>query len=323
MARRPRFYRPGVVYECTSRTRDGIFRLRPSDESTEMILGVVGRAMHLWPSVKLHIQNPISNHNTWLLSSDDKPKDIPKFIGFVKSNISKELKRLYGLRSGIFERRERVIPISPDQLSLESRFRYVMAQGTKEGLVKSPRDWPGVTTVHALERGVALAGWWFDRTAESRARARGETFDKYEHATRYSVRVSRLPCWEHLTEDEWRTRVTEIVEDIVETESKRRNADGVDAMGAAAVQSMSASHRPTTLAQSPAPLVHAATRALRRAFRAIYELYCAAFRDAAEDQKRGKSNVAFPAYSFPPGQPMVPGAATDALEDLMLVLRPG
>ena len=66
-------------------------------------------------------------------------------------------------------------------------------------------------------------------------------------------------------------------------------------------------YRPTKLARSPAPLVHAATKAARKAFYEMYAWFVAAFRSAAEELKQGDREARFPVGSFPPGLPFVAG----------------
>jgi hypothetical protein len=56
-----------------------------------------------------------------------------------------------------------------------------------------------------------------------------------------------------------------------------------------------------------APLVHAATKAARKAFYDAYAWFVAAFRQAAEKLRQGDRNAAFPAGSFPPALPFVSG----------------
>ena len=81
-------YRPDLIYEVTSVTLGNSFALRPCRESTERIVGVYGRALRIFPAVRLHAFNPLSNHLTDLISSEE-PEQIPSFITHVKTNVSK------------------------------------------------------------------------------------------------------------------------------------------------------------------------------------------------------------------------------------------
>ena len=314
-------YRPDLVYEVTSSTLSGSFALRPCSESTERIVGVIGRALALFPSIRIHALNPLSTHTTELISASE-PKQIPAYIDFTKTNISKEIGALHGLREGVFsKRRASVLPIAPDEASLKWRLRYVLAQGTKEDLIESPRDWPGVTGVHALERGEALVGWWFDRTAEAKARGRGETFNKYDYGTQYLVPLTPLPCWDGLSSPAQRAMVTETIEEIVATEGARRAAERKAVLGPAAVMAFSPSYIPEKLERSPAPRVLAASATAHRALRRVLGEFCTSFWESSERLLAGALNVEFPAFSFPPGRRMTEGEAVPL--DLAFALAPG
>ena len=78
-------------------------------------------------------------------------------------------------------------------------------------------------------------------------------------------------------------------------------------LGVEAILAMDPQHRPAHLDRSPAPLVHAATKAARKAFYDAYAWFVAAFRQAAEKLRQGDHNAAFPAGSFPPALPFVSG----------------
>ena len=295
-----------MVYEVTSKTIAGSYALRPSDESDEIMLGVIGRAQFMYPSVKIYALNPLSSHTTDLLGSD-KPKELAKFIGYVKSNITREFNRLYGLRYGVFApKRAHVIPISPNRESLEWRLAYALSQGTKEDLVETPRHWDGVTGVAALEKGDPLEGVWFDRTAEGKARRRNETFDKYAYATRYQVKLSPLPCWDD-SDEKWRKRVTTIVDDIAAKAIERR---GDNVLGMEKVRAFAPTFTPEFVKRSPAPMVLAAGKKAYDALKGVLVDFCNAFRRASTSSRTpGAKAIEFPPFSFPPGLPMTPGDA--------------
>ena len=78
-------------------------------------------------------------------------------------------------------------------------------------------------------------GYWFDRTRESAARRRGETFGRYEYATAETVELDPLPCWKHLPVEEQHRRVASLVRSIDEQAAARRHAAGIRSLGVAAV----------------------------------------------------------------------------------------
>ena len=85
-----RMYEPDRVYEITARTIQGRFLLRPGDEENDIIAGIIGRGLAMYPEIQLYGVVVLSNHITWLLSSSE-PETIPLFTGYVNGNLSRKL----------------------------------------------------------------------------------------------------------------------------------------------------------------------------------------------------------------------------------------
>ena len=312
MGRPRRTYRPELFFEVTSMTAGGHYFLRPCAESIDAYYGVVGRALNVhFKTVKVHALNPLSTHSTEVLSACD-PEEIPLFVGFVKCNLAKELRRIHGIdpRQAIFEnRRARIIPIAPDQESVESRVRYCFSQGTKENLVASPRDWRGVSGVVALEKNQPVWGHWYDRTAEARARARGQVVQPREFATAYPVHFSPLPHWEPLGEKAWRQRVTDMIDEIAEKAAEKRTGT---VLGFDAVMEVSPMFVGEPPKKSPAPRLHAVGK---RAFDTLKKMIVSFTNACRAELERGREEPGYapqyPPYAFPPAGPMVRPASED------------
>lgn len=89
------------------------------------------------------------------------------------------------------------------------------------------------------------------------------------------------------------------------TAEMRRNESGREPAGVAAIRSQNPLGQPVKSKRSPAPLVHAASRLIRREMYKMYAIFVAAFREAAEQLKAGDRSARFPEGSFPPGLPFV------------------
>lgn len=298
-------YEPNVVYEVTCRTIQGRYLLVPSNNMIERVAGVIGRAQFLFKSISVYAVHALSDHMTWLLSASN-PAEISKFIGHVNGNISKEIGLLHDWPGKMWERRARPIPVL-DDTALVARFKYLLSQGCKEGLVEAPRDWPGLTCVHALIGDRPLSGLWFDRDAEHKHKRRKGGEDKYgplNFSSRYDVTFAKLPCWADLDDDAYEKRVRAMA-DTIRTETRAAfPRDTNPVLGAKAVMAFHPHYRPGTLARSPAPLCHASTRATRQEYKTRYRNFVNAFRHAAEQLKKGVVSVRFPPFAFPPRLPM-------------------
>ena len=309
MARSLRFVpEDGGLVEVTCRTIQARFLLRPSPLLNEMIVGALGRAQCLY-GVTCHLVIFVSNHWHALLTVDDA-EQLARFMDYVNSKVAREVADLVDWPDKVWARRYQSIPVSNEEKAQVARLRYGLSHGVKEGLVARAADWPGVNCVRAILEDQPLKGLWFDRTQEYAARNRGETFDRLKYATVEVLELTPLPCWAHLSPEEYRQRVAALVDDIeseAAAELKKRN---LQPLGVQAVLKQHPHTRPNRAKKSPAPRFHAATKAVRKAFWQTYAAFVAAFREAAEKLKSGDRTARFPLGSFPPGLPFVKAFAT-------------
>jgi hypothetical protein len=224
---------------------------------------------------------------------------------YVNGKLGKEVGRLVGWRHGIWSRRYTAVVVSDEEAAQVGRLRYLLAHGVKENLVERAIDWPGVHSVRAILEGKSLKGYWFNRKQEYAARNRGEAYGRLTYATEETFVLTPLPCWEHLSPEQYRERVAALVEEI-ESEAKAiRREKGLPVLGARAVLQQNPHKEPNRTKRSPAPRFHAASKAVRNGLREMYGLFLAAFRDAAEQLKAGDRRAKLPLGSLPPGLPFV------------------
>ena len=308
MARRLRFIpKPGTLVETTSRIIQGRMLLRPSSWLNEMIVGTIARAKRKY-GVRVCGIVVMSNHLHLFLEVDNA-KQLADFQCMVLSKIAREVARKTGWTEKVWGRRYTSIEIHESPEAQIERFHYLLSHGVKENLVARCTDWPGVHCAESLITGRPLVGYWFDRTAEYNARLRGQEYGPYTHAKLEQLAFEPLPCWKHLDPSQYRERVAAIVEDIetkAEADRKERN---IEPLGAPAVLRQNPTERPERVKRSPAPLVHAASRAVRKAYREAYRAFAVAYFIAAEKLRAGCRDVVFPDGCFPPRLPFVPLAA--------------
>jgi hypothetical protein len=303
MGRPLRMFEPGVVYECTSRTIQGRYLLRPSELVNALIVGIIGYALAKCPGIEIYGVHFLSNHATWLLSSSD-PSQVSQFMKAVNEHISKEMgdERVHDWSGSLWGRRYKPIAVIGEAMMIE-RMKYLLSQGCKEGLVATPFEWPGVTCVHALLRGEPLEGTWYDRTAFARALARkrqSEPVDLEDFGTPHVIEFAKLPCWAHMSDDQYREAIQSLVDEITEETAAEYQGK---VLGAKAILEMNPHDMPAEFVPTPAPVCHASSRADREAYRERYAEFVAAYRHAADLLRRGLHAV-FPLYSYPPAAPM-------------------
>jgi putative transposase len=306
MSRQLRFIPdPGALVEVTCRALHSRFLLRPGPRLNLIILGALARAQELYP-VRICAFAFLSNHFHLILEVDDA-RQLARFMGHFNSKLAREIGRLTGWREKVFGRRYQAILISNEEAAQIERLRYILSHGCKENLVERPQDWPGVHCVQALTEGKTLEGYWFDRTQEYLARRRKEDFGPLQYATRETLELEPLPCWKHLTPDQRQKRAAALVSEIEGEAAARRERTGTPPLGPAAILVQNPQSQPAKTKKSPAPAVHAVSLAVRRELRNAYFWFVAAYRDAAEKLRAGKSDPAFPTGCFPPALPFVGG----------------
>jgi hypothetical protein len=302
MARPLRFVPPNSIVEITTRTMQGRRLLRPSPELTDIILGVIGKAQAMY-GMAIHAFVVLSTHAHYLLSPTDAGQ-LALFMQFVNANIAKEAGKLHRWREKFWSRRYRSIVVA-DEKAAHARLRYIMAHGTKEGLVAKSEDWPGPHCIAALTSGEVLRGTWYDRSAEFAARQRSEKVRPSQFATSFDIELTPLPCHAHMTAEQRRTEYRHMREEI-QAEAAVENAKrGRKPMGVVAILAQDPHSRPASTDRSPAPFVHATERNVEHSFRAQYRAFVDAFRSGASrvrDRAR-ELTAMFPLWAFPPALP--------------------
>jgi len=303
MPRRLRYVPPGgALVEVTCRTLQARLLLRPSPLLREITLGVVGRAQRL-SGVAIHAFVFLANHYHLLVSVSDAAQ-LARFVGFLNSNLAREVGRIHEWRERLWSRRYEAILVSEEEESQVERLLYLARQGCKEGLVSDPLEWPGATSWQAMLDGRPLEGTWFDRTAEGLARRKGVELGAREFASPETVMLSPLPAWAHLAPEAQREQLRELL-DLARAEAEAMQREtGREPLGLEAVVRQDPHESPAQSKKGPAPLVHAASREVRRAYREAFRLFTAAYRRAAEALRAGVDAV-FPEGCFPPPGPFL------------------
>jgi len=294
-----------TLVHITCRTIQGRYLFRPGPQFNDLFLGALGKAQRDC-EVKINLVSALSSHFHLLLTVDDAQQSAD-FMRNFKSKLALETNRFTGWRGTVFECRYKMTAVTDEEKAQVAIFKYVLAQSVKEQLVERLEDWPGVHSIQALLDGASLTGHWFDRSQEHAARCRGEKYGEFRYATTETVILSPIPCWAHLSAEAYRRRVASLKEDIETEAAVGREKTGTEVLGVKAILAQDPLYRPEKLARSPAPLVHAATKAARKAFHEAYSWFVGVFRDAAEKLRRGNRGAPFPAGSFPPALPFVAG----------------
>ena len=159
-----RYLPPGkFLADITQRCLLGHYLLKLGKRLNLLVAGVVAKALEKYPVELIGLAVP-SNHYH-LLAAGTSQEDLSSFMNFVAGNVAKEAGRLHGWKGRLWEGRYHCTPVTDEEEIQVARLKYLLSQGCKEGLVNSPRQWPGVHCAKALMTGQGIPGVWVDRTA--------------------------------------------------------------------------------------------------------------------------------------------------------------
>jgi len=297
MPRKLRYLPAPALVEVTCRTLQRRFLLRPSPQLTEIVVGTLARAQQRY-RMRVCAFVYLSNHCHLLLHPTDA-KQLADFMRYVNSKIAREVARLHDWSEKVWGRRYADVVVSDEPEAQVARLRYLLEQGSKEGLVASPRHWPGASSTKALMRGDDAEGVWIDRTAQFRAYELGKPHPDALFTTRHRLKLSPLPCWKDIDEAHWRAEVRRMVREIED------RVDG-DVLGKRAILAQHPHARPATpVKPSPAPRFHAVRPRVRLNLELAYHLARRVYRQAYEDLLNERT-YEFPPGCFPPALAFVP-----------------
>ncbi len=293
----------GVLVEVTCRAIGARALLVPSPDPrrfNEVVVGVMGRALEVSP-LELCSTVWLANHMHCLLVVRDQ-QALSRFMHHLACNISKEIGgRLRNWRGCFWERRYDGIIVSHEPEAQWQRLKYHLSHSVKEGLCESPLDWPGVHAAKALVHGEPLEGYWFNRRQEWAAKNRGQDFGHYDFATRYLVGFSPLPAFRHLSPEDYRARIAELIREIEEEGEKQR--DGNPVAGREKILSQDPYEPPTRKTKrSSKPLFHVASKQARDDLKHELAAFLAQYWEASDALRGGNLKAAgwFPEGCYPP-----------------------
>lgn len=282
--------------------------MRPTRHIADLCRGVLARAVRVH-SVELHAFVFLSNHFHLLLTVPDAAC-LSAFMNFLNSNLAREIGRTVDWREKFWGRRYQAIVVSAEPAAQIERLVYLLRHGCKENLVRSPSDWPGASAVPSMLSGECVKGTWIDRTSLYRAARRKSGGSSGTHETVESFELTPLPCWRDLAPEVRRRHVLEIVRSIESETGRRALSTGREPLGRTRLEGLNPHQASARLSRRAAPLVHAASRAVRDAFRAEYRRFVDAFARASAQFRRASGRqwlrTSFPAGSFPPPGPFLP-----------------
>jgi REP element-mobilizing transposase RayT len=289
-----RMFEPNEIYFVTARCFQGRLLLRPSPETNEVLGGVLARGARL-SGVEVFAFVFASNHVHLLLRAPNG--NLPRFMQYLRTNISKKVGWLVGWRGAFWERRYSAEPVLDDE-ALFGRVRYILSHGVKEHLVRRCAEWPGLTSLSQMLGPPCRAFRWFNWTRRWTARnsVAGASRWSERWAESEELRITPLPSWAGQSP----ARGRRLLERAVAAIEREAAALKHRVLGRSRVLAQDPHHRPARLARAPRPYCHGSDPSLRLDYLERYRGFASAVMRASQKWRRGMFNVSFPEIAFRP-----------------------
>ena len=294
----------GALVEITQRTFEERFLFRPSSEVNAIFVGCLARAQK-HTAAEVHAVAVMSDH-FHLLASFRTVEQMARFMGHLKANLSKEINRLHGRRGPMYPGRYSHVVVTGEPEVQISRWLYLARQGTKEGLVASPHDWPGIQSAGTHVKADSLRGVWIDRTEFHARKKRGEQVEVTDVAEIEELRLQPLPAFAHWSRSKIRRELGKLVRQIERDTAAHHRLAGTSPLGAARVRLRDPEERAQNPKRSPRPRVHAYRSSERRKWIEAQRQFTLSYRAAAGRLAAGDREAEFPPNCYPPGLPFSP-----------------
>jgi REP element-mobilizing transposase RayT len=285
---------PLKIYFVTVRCFQRRLLMRPSSETNDVLGGVLARAAQR-SGVELFGFVFASNHVHLLVRA---PRgNLPRFMQHLLTNISKKVGHLVNWKGRFWERRYSAEPVL-DEVALLGRVRYMVAHGPKEGLVRTCREWPGLTSLPMMLDGTSRRFRWFNWTRKSKVPRSttdsGPFAEKWvEHET---LDLAALPLQTLQSREAFRRFLQDAIR-AIEAEAARLHRRF---LGRAGVLRQNPLRQARKKERSTRPPCHTSFPALLREYLETFREFVAAFRHASDRWKRGDVNVRFPEGAYRP-----------------------
>lgn len=301
MPRLPRFQsRPDAMMEIVNRTFQGHHLCKPSPRFNAIFIGALAKAQQRYPT-PIHFAACMGNH--WhLLISPPNLKAQARFLRFFTQKLSREISRLHGWEGSVFPNRYKAIEVADEAEAQRRRLKYLLSQGSKEGLVASPLDWPGPQFTKALVDRSELRGIWIDRQRMGSARRRGAKVRETDFTEELVLKLAPLPYLAHLSLAEQKQEVVSLIRQIEDETSAQHRVAATAPMGPRRILA----GNPWARSPKPdgaSPRFHVTCRRLKRSLSDSLSAFLHAYRDAANRLRRGSRGALFPENCFPPSLP--------------------
>jgi putative transposase len=264
-------------------------RLVPTNERLDIFTFSLAKAQAKFPGIDVLAVCQMSNHVHLVVR--DKTAELSGFMQYFLGHLAKRINRLDQIRGAVFERRFAEIVIL-DELAVQSRVAYAVANPVEANLVRSPREWQGLCAYAGRETWRKSVTYFHEgRYQRALAAAGGDTA-----AVRRTDFCESAMFEMRAVDGEMADAIAAAVKArVTELRAQQRGVVGMEA-----ALKMSPFDRPKWSSRSRMPLCMASTLEGWFDFLGVWRTFVGAFRDASKMFRGGEIAVAFPPGAFRP-----------------------
>jgi REP element-mobilizing transposase RayT len=266
----------------------------------EVLAGILAKAAEMaGVDIQLHGFVALSNHVHLLVTA--RGDSLSDFMKYFLGNVAKKVGPLAKWKGSFWHERFSAQPVLDDEAAI-GRLRYILSHGVKEGLVRTPEEWPGMSCLAHLRSEEATMERFFHWTKRWKKGALvkgGEDLWHERWGEKVPLKLAPLPCWAQHSYEERQQKLQTLLEDIAQEWAPKH----AEVKGAQAVCEEEAHKQPVRTKKSPRPLCHVSTKEGFHHFREGLRAWVAAFAQASARFRQGQWQVEFPPWAFRPSVP--------------------
>lgn len=208
------------VHFITNRTEHEQFMLLPTKEVNQAVLFWLTKSMVKYgKGIKIFAFVFMSNHFHILLQ--DTEGQIPKFMGYMQSNIAVSINRLLG-RKGRFWSREYDDVIVDGENEFWNRYDYINANPVKAGLVAIPDHWRGVNSYNYSIKNTFIKSTGINRTKFNDAQRLKKKTPTTQFEETHQFTLTHPSAWKYWSVDKRATAIKERTQTTCKIARKER-----------------------------------------------------------------------------------------------------
>ena len=268
-----------MTRRCTQRQH----LLRPDPRVEQIYLYCLGEAVQRF-QIALHAYVAMSNHQHILVR--DNLGNFPAFLAHFHKMVAKALNAFWGRWENLWSTEQPSAVYLVDAQDRFDKLIYVLTNPVNADLVERVADWPGACS---FSQQLGLR----PRVVK---RPRGFFREDGKMPEEVTLQIERIDGFEHLSEREWRDKVSTAVESIESSAKKARAREGRRVLGRKGVLGIEPTSAPRTIAprRRLRPLI-ACKNLLRRVEELLaIKTFRVAYRTALARWIAGERQVFFP-----------------------------